>query len=469
MYSYLEELPLPDPISYGYLDRFFSFVLSNQYQYYVNIRQNDFEFLSNLFSQLFRTYRRDIRLCERLVFFLERFVDLLYGTIREQLLSNSYWIHLKKIIDAFWQMTITRNSSVNAQIRRSMTRIKRLMMQEESLAIDDIQPLLDDPSYCVRSETNLLCRHVFYEYASIESSRMDDSSSKNDDNEEESRASLGIYLGRREISKASSLINERRLKSSNEQETIYRHLMEKNSTSVLFLCSLSDVSEYVSCQVAFRLVELGMEGKVSATVIQNILPKVRMESILQSWHQHSSYSMAQFPWEYFPRISRESFDAYVFSTYAFSSPSDRQQLERLFPDLKASLVDYFPQVQAYLLPLTATKTKKSRPDDDNYPWMEKILGKAEYNRLMKAKLTMITLHLLLTYWNNEKNEFHDPWKPEPIQPAYSWSVLLNTFDYMKQLHNTKTFADLLIKSAVRTYVVRGHIEIGHFTEHRPWA
>jgi hypothetical protein len=56
----------------------------------------------------------------------------------------------------------------------------------------------------------------------------------------------------------------------------------------------------------------------------------------------------------------------------------------------------------------------------------------------------------LTYWNNQENEFHDPWKPEPIQPAYSWAVLLNTFDYLKQMHNTKTFADLLIKSAVRT-------------------
>ena len=449
MYPYLEELPLPDPISYGYLDRFFSYVLSNRFQYYFNIRQNDFEFLSNLFSQSFRTYRRDIRLCERSIFFLERFIELLYGTIREQLLSNTHWIHLKKIIDAFWQMTVTRNSSVNAQIRRSMLRIKQLMMQEETITIDDMQPLLDDPSYWVRSEAHLLCRHVFYEHASTESSRMDDSSSKNDDNDEESRASLGIYLGRREISKASPSNHERRLKSSNEQEKIYRQLMEKNSTSILFLRCLADVSEYVSCQVTFRLVELGMEGKVSTSVMHNILPKVRMESILQSWHRHSSYSIAQFPWEYFPRLSRESFDAYVCSTYAFSSPSDRQQLERLFPDLKASVMDYFPQLQAYLLPLTATKTKESRQVDENSQWVEKRLGKTEYNRLMKQRLTMITLHLLLTYWNNQENEFHDPWKPEPIQPAYSWAVLLNTFDYMKQVHNTKTFADLLIKSAVR--------------------
>jgi hypothetical protein len=68
---------------------------------------------------------------------------------------------------------------------------------------------------------------------------------------------------------------------------------------------------------------------------------------------------------------------------------------------------------------------------------------------MKQKLTMIILRLLLTYSNNKENEFYDQWAPQPIIPAYTWAILRNTFEYIKQIMNAKIFIELLIKSAVR--------------------
>ncbi|CAF4008382.1 unnamed protein product, partial [Rotaria sp. Silwood1] len=102
----------------------------------------------------------------------------------------------------------------------------------------------------------------------------------------------------------------------------------------------------------------------------------------------------------------------------------------------------------YILPLLANKIDDYKQAEEHLQLIEKIITKNEYNRLMKQKLTMIILHLLLTYLNNEENEFYDKWLPEPILPAYTWSILRNTFDYIKQIMNTKTFSELLIKSAV---------------------
>ena len=61
-------------------------------------------------------------------------------------------------------------------------------------------------------------------------------------------------------------------------------------------------------------------------------------------------------------------------------------------------------------------------------------------------MTKIVLCLLLTYWNNEENDSFDPWKPEPIAPAYSWPILRKTFDYILQITNGKSLIELLLKT-----------------------
>ena len=119
-------------------------------------------------------------------------------------------------------------------------------------------------------------------------------------------------------------------------------------------------------------------------------------------------------------------------------------MNSIFRDIKSALIEYFPEVQAFVLPLLANQQA-----EDQQQLIEKFLPKTEYNRLMKQKLTKIILQLLLTYSNkNQLNEFYDQWAPQPILPIYDWITLKNTFDYIKQIMNAKNFVELLIKSAV---------------------
>ncbi|CAF4644588.1 unnamed protein product [Rotaria sp. Silwood2] len=270
----------------------------------------------------------------------------------------------------------------------------------------------------------------------------------------EDRSSLGIFLGHIDISKDFLLNNQYRLKSSNEQKEIYQYLIEKNSSSILLLYYLSNISEYLLRQISFHLIEFTFKNKLSKHIIKHILKNIPIESIIQYWHKQSLYKIKDFPWEFFNINSIEQYHSYLFSTYFLSSLTYRQQLDSIFHDTKSSIIEYFPQLQAYLLPLLANKINDYKQAEENRQLIEKILTKNEYNRLMKQKLTMIILHLLLTYSNNEENEFYDKWSPEPILPAYTWPILSNTFDYIKQIMNGKTFSELLIKSAVSNIIFK---------------
>ncbi|CAF0715627.1 unnamed protein product [Adineta steineri] len=403
IYLYLEELSLPDPISYEYIKTIFSYICLNTYQYDINLRENDLENLLNLFTESFRIYRRDVRLCQQLFDFLKLFLRKFYEkNIQKKFFLNENWLHLKKILDAFWQMTINKNILLNNHIRKSILEIKQILIQDDTISFDDIQNLLNDSSYFVRLETNKLCLNLFYE--------------------------------------------NNRLKSSNEQEKIYQNLIEKNS---IMFSYFTTISEYLSCQIAFYLIKFGMNKQLSKNLIKHILPKnVSIQAIIQYYHQHLPYEIKDFPWDFLNiNSSKEEFYSFIFSTYFLSTPSDRQELKGIFSDIKSSLIEYFPQVQAYLLPLLTKKTKENNHAEEYRQLIEKILTKTEYNRLMKQKLTMIIFKLLLTYWNNQENEFYDPWSPQLILPAYPWSILRNTFDYIKQIMNAKTFVELLIKTA----------------------
>jgi hypothetical protein len=403
IYFYLEELSLPDPISYEYLNKFFSHLCS---QSDFNIRQNDFELVTHLFSESFRIYRRDIRLCQQLFIFFRLFIKNFYKKIRDQFFSNDNWLHIKKILDAFWQMTIHKNILLNNSTRKLIIEIKRILNQDEEINLDDIQLILNDSSYFVRLEAIQLCLNLFYE--------------------------------------------NKNLKSSDEQNKICQNLIENNSLSILLFCYLANTSEYISRQIAFHLIQLGIEKKLSGNIIKHILPKnVPIQAIIQYYHQQLSYEIKDFPWEFFNMNSMEQYNSFIFSTYFLSMGKDRQQVNAMFSDIKSSLIEYFPEIQAYLLPLLANRTKENIRAEEHRQMIEKLITKTEYNRLMKQKLTMIILRLLLTYWNNKENQFYDQWAPQPIIPAYTWSILKNTFEYIKQIMNAKIFIELLIKSAVR--------------------
>ena len=276
---------MPDPISFEYLDRFLSHLTTTSF---VHIRWNDFEFLANLFHQLFCFYRRDIRLCERIMSFFHLFLQRIQHKVRTHLSNHDDWSQLSQRIDAFWQMTLNRNSSLNSQLRRSIIQIKRVLINdEEEMAREELQSLLDDPSYFVRLEANRLCLHLF------------DQSNGEQSTETEDHASLGFFFGAKETS------DDRRLKTTNEQEKLYRSLMEQNSSSLHLLCQLAPRSEYLSRQVVFRLIELNMEHKLSNELLQGILPSVPIEALLQSWHRQTAYSINEFPWTSFGVTSIE--------------------------------------------------------------------------------------------------------------------------------------------------------------------
>lgn len=444
IYLYLEELPLPDPISYQYLNNFFSHICLNKSQYYLNIRLHDFENITNLLSQSFRVYRRDILLCQRFIYLLLLFMKMFYQTIHEKLCSNENWLHIKKIIDAFWQMTINKNNLLNSYMRKLIIEIKELLIiNGEQLSFDEIQLILNDSSYSVRLQANKICLNLFFENNSIDSQNQYETTDEHDD-----RFSLGIFLGYKKISPSFKISNQTYLKSSEQQNKIYKTLIEKNTLSILMLYHLSNTSECLSRQVAFYLIEFGKKNTISKNIIKYLLRNVPIESIIQYWHQQTSYKIKDFPWNFLNINSIEEYNSFLFSIYFLSTTNNRQQLNSLFPDIKSSVIEYFPQIQTNILPLLANKMKDYKQAEDNRQLVEKIISKTEYNRLMKQKLTMIILHLLLTYSNDQENEYYDKWLPEPILPAYNWSSIKITFDYIKQIMNVKSFSELLIKSTV---------------------
>jgi hypothetical protein len=129
--------------------------------------------------------------------------------------------------------------------------------------------------------------------------------------------------------------------------------------------------------------------------------------------------------------SIEDYYPFIYSTYFPSSFDARDQLDRLFPERKSALIEYFAEIQARLLPLNAGQTRDRKQLDEHRQVIEKLVNKTEYLRLIKQKMTKIVLCLLLTYWNNDDNDSFDPWKPEAIAPAYSWLILRKTFDHLQ--------------------------------------
>ncbi|CAF0938650.1 unnamed protein product [Adineta ricciae] len=400
LYLYLEELPLPDPVSLKYLQRFFSFISRNTSQYSLILRHDDFENISNLFTEAFRVYRRDIRVCQRLFHYFRLFIKKFYSQIRREFFTDKNWLHMKKIIDAFWQMTMNRSQLLNSQLRRSIIEIKQILAQDENVLLNEMQIILNDSSYFVRVEANKLCRHLFYEED-----------------------------------------QPKRLKSSKEQEKVYHELIGINSSLFFYLINQN---EYLSCQISFHLIRLGIEKKLAKNLIQHILPKtISIQRILQYYHRELPYEIKDFPWECLDvDPSNEEYRSFIFSTYFISTVKNRRELNAIFPDMKSSLIEYFPHLQGCLLPLLATKKANA---EENRQLIEKFLTKNEYNRLLKQKMTMIIFQLLLTYENDEQSEFYDPWAPQPILPVYTWPVLKTTFNYVKQLMNMKTFVELLLK------------------------
>ena len=136
---HLEELPLPSPISYQYINIYLSHLCLHTDQYCLTFRLNDLEFLCNIFAQAFRAYRRDLLLCQRFLFFFEHFLQISYDTIRERFVSNPNWTHLKKLFDAFWQMTINKNSLLNHQSRKSIVRMKQILISDEELNFNECE------------------------------------------------------------------------------------------------------------------------------------------------------------------------------------------------------------------------------------------------------------------------------------------------------------------------------------------
>ena len=143
IYPYLDELSLPNPQSYHYIIKFLSHICLNQFQYYLNIRYLDFEYILNFFSQTFRIYRRDIRLCEKFIYLFYLFMKIFYKIIEEKLFKNENWLHMKKILDAFWQMTMNnKHILLNNQIKKSIIQIKQILINYEDIQMNDIQIIL---------------------------------------------------------------------------------------------------------------------------------------------------------------------------------------------------------------------------------------------------------------------------------------------------------------------------------------
>ncbi|UJR28997.1 hypothetical protein I4U23_010215 [Adineta vaga] len=394
IYVYLEELSLPDPISYEYLLKFFSFI--SRKKTFI-LRPNDLENLTNLFTESFRIYRRDIRLCQQLFEYFHLFLHQFYKQIRQDFFIDENWLHMKKIIDAFWQMTMNKSHLLNQHIRKSIVEIKQILVQDETIPLNEIQTILNDSSYLVRIQVNKLCVKMFYE--------------------------------------------NNQLKSSEEQEKIYHELIEINSSLFPYLI---DLSEYLSNQIGFYLIQLGLEKKLSKNIVKYLLPKnISVQRMIQFYHQQLSYEIKDFPWEFFPIDHlNEDYRSFIFATYFLSTIKERRELIGLFPDIKSSLIEYFPQIQAFLLPLLI---KKNKCAEEHRQTIEKFITKSEYNRLIKQKLTIIIFKLFLTYQNDQDNEFYDPWSPQSILPVYSWSIIKTTLDYIKQIMNMKTLLELFMK------------------------
>lgn len=389
---------LPNPISYQYYYRYLSFICQSKKHL---IRLNDFEFLSNIFSELFRIYRRDKILCQELIKNLELFLEIYSNN--DLFLNNQNWIHLKKLIDAFWQMTINKNNSLNNSIRKYIIQIKNIFIQNEDILYDDIEKLFHDSSYFIRLETYKYSLNLFYHQNSL-------------------------------------------LKSSKDQKEILNYFQRKKFLNILFLSYLLNISEYLTYEISFYFIQMNLDKK---QISNNLIPNKSIELIIQYYQQRLTNHIKDFPWKLFHFIqTKDVYNSFIFSTYFLSTTSHRQQLNAIFPDMKSSLVEYFPQLQAFILPILANKLNNYKQMEENRQLIEKMLTKNEYNRLIKQNLTMIIYHILLTFSNNQQNEYYDQWAPDSIQPTFHWDIIINTFDLIRLSTNGKSFIDVLIKLTV---------------------
>lgn len=398
---YLEELQLPHPNSYHYLNIFLSYITRHSS---LNYRLIDLEFFTNIFVEVFRHYRRDLLLCQRFLHLFELFLRNFDQILREKFHSHDHWIHLRKLIDAFWQMTMNNNPLLNQHSRKSLVQIREILMKYQPMELNECQSIFTDRSYNVRLAGFNLARHFFYE---------------------------------------QSL--DHRLKCSYEQKQILEYFLEKTLSAMIYFHSLSSISEYLSYSITFYFLRL--EKKLSIDLLQHILPKISLERILQFYHREKAGRIKDFPWQFFPNDSKEKYHALIFTDYFLSSTADRQELHSIYPDMKSTVIEYFPRLQANLLTLLANKQGENYRD-----LIEKILTKTEYNRLMKLNLTEIISKILVTYVNeNSKNQFFDPWAPQPILPANNWSMIQQTFEYIRQTFNGKSFIEILLKFLVSLF------------------
>ena len=418
---YLEELHLPNPNSYHYLNIYLSYIISHPS---LKFRLIDLEFLTNIFAEIFRHYRRDLLLCQRFLHLFELFLRKFDQILREQFHSNDNWIHLCKLIDAFWQMTINNNSLLNQHSRKSIVQIKEILIKYQPMELDECHSICTDPSYLVRLAGYQLAGNFFYEQSF-----------------------------------------SHRLKSSYEQKQILDYFLEKTPSAMIFFHSLVSISEYLSYSITFYFLQLGLKNKLSIDLLQHILPKIPLGRILQFFHRQTSYRIKDFPWRFFSDDSKEKYQSLIFTDYFLSSASDRQELHSIYSDMKSAVIEYFPQLQANLLILLATKQEENYRD-----LMEKILTKTEYNRLIKLNLTKIISQILFTYANdNPQNQFFDPWSPQSILPANNWSTIQRTFEYIRQSFNGKTLIDMLLKFTVSVFESPSLINEGFLLGYRRYS
>lgn len=394
---YLDELQLPNPISYQYLNIYLSYLNSHSSLTY---RSVDLELVMNIFSEIFRSYRRDVRLCQRFLSLFECFLRRFNGILHEKFHSNEQWIHLRKLIDAFWQMTINQNQYLNQYSRKSIVNIKQILINEQSIEINECHSIFNDSSYIVRLAGYELTRNLFY--------------------------------------------TDLRLKSSNEQKEILDYFLDKTPSALIFFHSLSSISEYLRYSITFYFLRLTLENKFSDGLFQHLLPNVSMGPILQFYQWQTPFKLQDFPWHLFAMDSKEKSQSMIFANYFLSSPADRQELHASFSELKSAVIEYFPQLQAKLLIILTKKQGENYRD-----LIEKILTKVEYNRLIKLNLTKILSQILLTYCNDDQtNPFFDPWSPQPILPANNWTSIKHTLEYIRQIINGKSFIEILLKLTV---------------------
>ena len=393
---YLEELKLPNPISYQYLNIYLSYITSHHSLAY---RLVDLEFVTNIFAEIFRYYRRDLLLCQRFLSLFECFLRTFDGILREKFHTNDHWIHLRKLIDAFWQMTSNKNSLLNQYSRKSIVHIKQILINDQPMDIDECHSIFNDSSYIVRLAGYQLAGNLFYEHV--------------------------------------------RLKSSNEQKEILDYFLEKTPSALIFFHSLLSISEYLRYSITCYFLRLALDNHLSLALVQHLLPrKISLGPILQFYHRQTSYAIKDFPWHFFDTVdSKEKSQALILTNYLLSSMSDRQELHAIFPEMKSTVIEYFPQLQANLFVILAKKQGENYRD-----LLEKILTKNEYNRLIKSNLTKILFQIFLTYSNdNQTNPFFDPWAPQPILPANNWTTIKHTLEYIRQILTGKTFVEILLK------------------------